>query len=195
MGFLLRSSRPSARSTWTTARTHMPLHLVEDVHMELFIAMCFVFIGMAFTIHCALKFQLNLRKCYYYRREKMKNNPNGFYDSHDDSMMPEDMPEGVSVYQMNRYRLQRDLFIRTQHTSTPEVGADFDFARYLACSLDIIVEDLTEFSIWTWVFVLVFTAIKMGISAAYRDCSDPTYEQPESSVQPTSSCGQLPRQG
>ena len=30
---------------------------VEDVHMELFIAMVFVFMGMTFTIHRTLKYQ------------------------------------------------------------------------------------------------------------------------------------------
>jgi hypothetical protein len=55
------------------------------------------------------------------------------------------------------------------------MGADFDFSRYMALSLDHIVEDLTEFSIATWVFVLVFKAIEGGIASAYRNCSDPTY--------------------
>jgi len=48
--------------------------------------------------------------------------------------------------------------------------------------LDQIVEDLTEFSLWTWGFVLVLTGVKLAISSTGRDCSDPTYGSTWTSV-------------
>jgi len=143
------------------------LHLVEDVHMELFIAMCFVFIGMGYTIHRCVKYQMKLRKAWRYRRDHLNEGATG------DSALQ--APEGLTEFEVKRYLLQRDFFIRTMHVSCPEIDENFDFSRYLACCLDHIVEDLTEFSISTWGFVIVIKLITLGIAASGKDCSDPTY--------------------
>ena len=63
--------------------------------------------------------------------------------------------------------------MRTTHKQLEEdMEEHFDYSRYLACSTDIIVEDLTEFSVWTWLFVLVVTAIKSIISHSLIDSKD-----------------------
>jgi len=130
--------------------------MVEDVHMQLFIAMIFCFMGMAWTAHVAMSYQVKLLAAHQHRIS---------IAAAGGEVSAVSTPIGIDDKFYERFSMHRDFFIRITHKEVGEVmNADFDFARYIACSTDVILKDLTEFSIWTWVFVAFVTGIRTFIS-------------------------------
>ena len=138
------------------------LHMVEAVHMQIFMAMVLQFIAMAWVIHRSMVFQRELRGAFM-----------------PDTAVPDNV--GVEATASNlgtqdphviQMAIVSDFFVRTVHTAVPEIRPEFDMSRYLAVSLDNILKDLTFFSPWTWFSVMCFEAVTCVLAFLWESKND-----------------------
>jgi len=128
--------------------------VVEDTYMHLFFAMLCMFMGMASTCSACIDFQLQLRVCHLKRVEVETNKQDVRIERYGD--IDGDLRE--------RFTRMRDYFIRVTHRDTPQVGKNFDFSRYVALNLDHILEDLTEFSVYSWIVCMLLMTASLGLA-------------------------------
>jgi len=141
------------------------LHLCEDVHMHLFLAMIFNFILELVLVRQCANWQLLFAR-FEQRKLAMEHKDSG-------SIRPPIVFRGEDNW--NKVKL---FFVRTLPAEDFEgpLTDQFDFARYLSCCLDQILEDVINFSEWTWSFVLVIIIFHWifaaSIDYSYIDCKD-----------------------
>merc|ERR1711998_764580 len=83
----------------------------------------------------------------------------------------EDLPGGL--YKEEAFAKISKFFIRYMHHDRPEIKNDFDMSRYLALSLDDILDDLIVFSNFSWVFtILTFAVFGIGNYAERHEVYD-----------------------
>lgn len=154
--------------------------------MQLFMTMVFLFGGMIWTIHRAMHFQRNVRVAYHEIRQSAAAGSTAELTASDSAVAGAATAKDPQITPafLEQYELQRDFFIRCAHQKVPEVSEGaFDFSRYITCSLDVILVDLTEFSLWTWLFVVILEALLIAIAVPFLDDNESTFLPPSVALQ------------
>jgi hypothetical protein len=112
---------------------------IFDIMTQLFIALALMFLKICFTVELVLAFQ----KRVAIEREQSHDNP----EEHTD-------------YAKLRCLLVMGYPTASEETKEPfqckEDNKNFDFARYLAVVVELIMEELMIFSVWSWILLGVF---------------------------------------